>query len=56
MYLPDVKKQKTSVKQENENLVQEKDRLRNENYYYRSHLKELEVHNKADLDLMQRLK
>lgn len=56
MYLPDAHKPKTVTALENENLIREKERLRQENFYYRSHLKELEVHKEPELDLRERLR
>jgi uncharacterized protein (DUF3084 family) len=56
MFLPDVHKSKTPEQVENQNIIKAKQELRNHNYYYRSHLKELEIHNESDLDIQQRLK
>ena len=56
MFLPKVDKPQTVEVRENRNILQEKDRLRGQNYYYRSHLSDLEVHKEQGLDILDRLK
>lgn len=56
MHLPGVRKPQSAYEVENCNIVKAKEQLLTHNYYYRSHLKELEIHNESDLDIRERLK
>lgn len=56
MYLPDVSKLKSTEQVENSNIIKAKEDLVKQNFFYRSHLKELEAHAEADLDIIARLK
>ena len=56
MYLPKVDKHQSYEHVENENIIKEKNRLRGQNYYYRSNLTELDIHKEENLDIMDRLK
>lgn len=56
MYLPDVSKAKSTEQVENVNIAKAKEDLVKQNYYYRSHLKELEAHAEPNLDIIERLK
>ncbi len=56
MFLPKPSKPQTVEAKEIKNILHEKDRLRGQNYYYRSHLSDLEAHKEDGLDITQRLK
>jgi hypothetical protein len=56
VHISNMKFPQSQLAQENKNLIQEVDKLRGQNYFYRSHLKELEIHRQPDLDIRNRLK
>jgi hypothetical protein len=56
VHLSNMKFPQSQLAQENKNLIKEVDNLRGQNYFYRSHLKELEIHKQPDLDIRNRLK